>query len=105
MSGIENRRYSRFDINPGMPVAWRMADKAVAARATGVSLGGLFIQTAEPPASGTFLQILVKAPAGDVRARAAVRRVEIGRGMGVEFIAMSMDDRARLNSYLKSLGA
>jgi hypothetical protein len=104
MDGPEHRRYVRFEVSPGMPVAYRMADKSVVARATGVSLGGLFVQTQDPPANGTFLQLLFRPPTGDVRARAAVRRVEIGRGIGVEFIAMSMDDRARLNSYLKSLG-
>jgi hypothetical protein len=81
-----------------------MADKSMVGRATGVSLGGLFISTKEPPSLGTFLQLLVKAPTGDVRARVAVKRMVPEQGIGVEFIAMSMDDRARLTQYLKSLG-
>jgi hypothetical protein len=104
MDGIENRRYVRFELSPGMPVAFRMVDRSVVGRATGVSLGGLFISTQEPASTGAFLQLLVKAPTGEVRARATVKRVEPERGIGVEFVAMSMDDRARLTQYLKTLG-
>jgi hypothetical protein len=104
MDGIENRRYARLELSPGMPVAFRMADKSAVARATGLSLGGLFIATQEPAAPGTSMTLLVKAPVGDVRARAEVRRSVPGSGMGVEFVAMSMEDRARMVQCLKTLG-
>jgi hypothetical protein len=38
---------------------------------------------------------------GDVRARAIVRRVAPNKGMGIEFISMSPEDRARLNKQLQ----
>jgi hypothetical protein len=40
---------------------------------------------------------------GDVRARAVVRRVAPSKGMGIEFISMTPEDRARLNKQLQQL--
>jgi hypothetical protein len=42
-------------------------------------------------------------PAGEVRARAIVRRIAPHKGMGVEFIAMNPEGRARLNRLLTLL--
>lgn len=40
---------------------------------------------------------------GDVRARAIVRRVTPSKGMGIEFISMTPEDRARLNKQLQQI--
>jgi hypothetical protein len=53
-----------------------------------LGLGGLFIRTPDPPPRGTFIQLLIDAPTGEVRARAAVQRSSAKQGMGVKFIAM-----------------
>jgi hypothetical protein len=42
-------------------------------------------------------------PFGEVRARAVVRRVTPALGMGIEFIAMTQEDRARLNKALQPM--
>src|SRR5438094_7372308 len=53
--------------------------------------------------SGTYIQLLVDVPAGEVRARAAVRRSKHREGMGVKFVAMQQEDRARFAGWLKHL--
>lgn len=46
------------------------------------------------------MKVLLDLPLGEVRARAVVRRVAPLRGMAIEFISMTQEDRARLNKVL-----
>jgi hypothetical protein len=59
-----------------------------------LGLGGLFIRRPDPPPVGTFIQLLIDAPTGEVRARAAV-----------QFIAMEHEHRARFARWLKTLSS
>lgn len=68
-----------------------------------LALGGLFIRTKQPPPVASPLGLMVEAPVGDFRARGIVRRVIPAKGMGIEFVAMSPEDRARLNKLLAPL--
>ena len=45
------------------------------------------------------------APTGEVRARAAVQRSSPKQGMGVKFVAMEREDRARFAGWLKTLSS
>jgi hypothetical protein len=74
-------------------------------RVKNLGLGGLYIRTPEPPPPGTFIQLLFDVPAGEVRARALVRRSEPKQGMGVKFIAMQPEDRGRFARWLKTLSS
>ena len=84
-------------------MAWQSANKRVVSRVDNFGLGGLYIRTPDPPAIGTFIQLLLDAPTGEVRARAVVQRCRPKEGMGVKFVAMQQDDRARFAGWLKSL--
>jgi hypothetical protein len=68
-----------------------------------MGMGGLFISTNDPPPIGENLRLYFEIPGGDVRARVIVRSVEKGKGMGVEFIAMGQEQRARLHRLLSRL--
>jgi PilZ domain-containing protein len=68
-----------------------------------ISLGGVFIHTPEPPPVGSMINMLLDMQNGDVRARAVVRRVAPNKGMGIEFISMTPEDRARLNKQLQQI--
>jgi hypothetical protein len=70
---------------------------------TTVALGGLFIGTDDPADGGSTLKLLFDLPSGEVRARANVRYVVPGQGMGVQFVMMSFEDRARLYQLLSRL--
>jgi PilZ domain-containing protein len=84
-------------------VAWQGTGIRYVSRVTTLGMGGIFISTAEPPPVGSILKLLFELPGGEVRARAIVRSVEPGKGMGVEFTGMGFEARARLHQVLKRL--
>ncbi|HYL10240.1 MAG TPA: PilZ domain-containing protein [Candidatus Acidoferrales bacterium] len=99
----KKRRYPRVELPKGMWVAWQDAGKRLASRVKILGMGGLFISIPDPPAVGTAVRLIFEVPSGEVRARAIVRSVKPGEGMGVEFKEMSVEDRARLQQLLKRL--
>jgi hypothetical protein len=101
----ERRVYPRLPAPKGTIVAWHSFNKRVVSAVDNLGLGGLYIRTADPPATGTFIQLLLDAPAGEVRARAAVQRSNPKQGMGVKFVAMAQEDRARFARWLKALSS
>ncbi len=105
MENSDRRRHPRIWLPKAIPVAWSAAGTKTVSRTLSVSIGGLFISTPQPQAPGTPLQVLVATPSGEVRARAVVRNVRASAGMGIEFVAMQMQDRARLQQFLKQLPA
>ena len=105
MSVIERRRYPRTNAPGNILVAWQTGSNNGVSRLETIALGGLFIRTNKPLASQSLVRLLVEAPTGDVRARAIVRRVVEKKGMGLEFVAMTQEDRARLGQYLRRLAA
>lgn len=88
-----------------MVVAWQGGGKRDVSGAETVSMGGVYLYAAEPPSPGTFLQVLFDSPSGEVRARAVVRHTRAGRGMGVQFVHMDSDSRARLHRFVQQLKA
>jgi hypothetical protein len=84
-------------------VAWQSATKRLVSGVKNFGLGGLYIRTPDPPAAGTFIHLLIDAPTGEVRARAIVQRSSPKDGMGVKFVSMQQEDRARFAGWLKSL--
>jgi hypothetical protein len=86
-----------------MLVAWQGNGLRKVSRVSTIGLGGIFISTPMPPPVGEVLRLVFDVPSGEVRARAVVRTSETGRGMGVEFTAMSSEARARLDRLLKLL--
>jgi PilZ domain-containing protein len=86
-------------------VAWQIGMQQGVSRLTSLALGGLYIRTATPAAERSMLRVLIETPAGDLRARVLVRRMVPKHGMGVEFIAMTQEDRARLVQLLRRMAA
>jgi len=97
------RRHPRVQSPKGLFVAWEAGLQRNVSRMETLSLGGLFIRTSAPPPVGSMIRILIDMPSGEVRVRAIVRRVAPGLGMGIEFLFMAPEDRARLNHQLKLL--
>jgi tetratricopeptide (TPR) repeat protein len=86
-----------------MIVAWRSGSQQGVCRMGTMALGGLFLNTAEPPTKGSMLELLFEVSTGmQVRARAAVCNSMPGKGMGVKFVHMRGEDRSRLNQFLKT---
>lgn len=99
---LQRRRYGRVK-SPGVLVAWQASATRSVSRLETLGLGGMFVLTPEPPPLRSMVKLLLDLPLGEVRARAVVRRINPLKGMGVEFISMSQEDRARLNRSLMDM--
>jgi hypothetical protein len=99
------RRHPRVKAPEGLLVGWQVGTQRFVSRLENIALGGLFIRTPNPPPPQSLVKIVVSLPmgAGEVQARAVVRRVTPSRGMGVEFTAMNPEDRGRLTGLLRPL--
>jgi len=102
MEYVEQRRYPRVPSPEGLVVAWQSGRRRTVSYLESLALGGLFVLTRQPLPLRSMVKILFDFPIGEVRARAVVRRIA-QRGMGIEFIAMDQEDRARLGRMLMPL--
>lgn len=102
MEYVEQRRYPRVRSPKGLVVAWQSGTRRTVSYLESLALGGLFVLTRQPLPLRSMVKILFDLPIGEVRARAVVRRIG-QHGMGIEFIAMDQEDRARLGCVLVPL--
>ncbi len=84
-------------------MAWQSGTRRAVSYLGSMGLGGLFVVTRQPVPIRSMVKVLMDLPLGEVRARAVVRRVTPARGMGIEFIAMTQEDRARLTRALQPM--
>ena len=84
-------------------MGWRGGGKQNASFADTLSMGGVFLCVTEPLSVGTTVELIFDVPSGEVRARATVRHGRAGRGMGLQFIHMASDCRARLYRFVQRL--
>ena len=99
------RRYRRLKAPHSTVVAWKTPEQKEVSHVKTIALGGLFIQTKNPPKPGSMLQMLIVTPRGQLRVRAGVRSVIPGEGMGVEIVSMEQEDRGKLERWLKTLAS
>ena len=97
------RRYPRVKSPNGLSVGWQTSGQKFVSSVETLGLGGLFIRTNEPPPTGTTIQLLIDISGGGVRARAIVRNIKPGEGMGVDIVSMNPEDRARLSNFVRQL--
>jgi hypothetical protein len=105
MTTNDLRRYPRLSCPKGTILAWQTGNTRLVSSIDNLGLGGLYIRTPEPPPAGTFIQLLIDVPTGEVRARAVVQRSTPKEGMGVKFVAMQQEDRARVAQWLTRLAS
>jgi hypothetical protein len=101
--GIEKRKRPRVTLPRGMSITWRGRGESVVSRVQTISAGGLSIMAPAPPPNGELLHVSFEVPAGAVTAQVIVRHSHDGEGMGVEFVGMSDEARARLDHLLQKL--
>lgn len=100
---VEKRRFPRVTLPKGMSIAWRVKERRDISRVTSISLGGLFIETAEPAPVGDEIQVQFDIPGGAIQAKGVVRRSVVGQGMGVEFTELPLEARTALHKLLQKL--
>ncbi len=72
-------------------------------RLRNLSQGGVFIEDPRPLPAGRMLRLLIRLnpQSRAIAVWGMVRRVEEGKGMGIEFLEISAADRATLRSFLR----
>jgi hypothetical protein len=98
-----DRRHQRVATPKGVWVAWQNGKHQNVSRVRDLNVGGMFIATPTPLASGTILPVLLSVPEGEIRGRTAVRNVIAGEGMGVQFTEINAENQARLNRLVARL--
>lgn len=98
-----HRSNSRCATSEGVWVQWRCNRCDDTARARDVSLEGLFIEASKlwPVDSRAEIDFLVRE--GQIRAEAVVRNAQMGRGLGLKFIALHDEDRPHLIALMHRL--
>lgn len=99
----QKRRHPRVKPPKGLLVAWQTGTIRKVSHLQSLALGGLYIGTPNPAPLNSPLKVLLALPGGDVNARGVVRHSTPNKGMGVEFVAMGQEDRARLSQMLRPL--
>ncbi|MBI3405714.1 MAG: PilZ domain-containing protein [Acidobacteria bacterium] len=97
----ERRRFPRYGFQTDAEIDW--GSTILKAMVSDISIGGMFVVAANPLWVGaTFTARLMLGEPMSVNC--VVRRVLPGRGMGVEFVTLSEDDRTRLSTVVGMLG-
>ena len=101
MEFSERRRFPRYGFQTDAEIEW--GSSTLKAMVSDLSVGGMFVVAANPLWVGaTFsARLFLGEP---LAVNCVVRRVLPGRGMGVEFVSLSEDNRARLNTVVGMLG-
>ncbi len=102
-AGPPKRKFPRVNLPKGLRVAWTFQKQRELTIAGTVSCGGLFVISQQPAPVGSRVRLLFDIPGGEVLATAVVRNHVAGRGMGLEFVEIQPDDRARLEGLLQRL--
>lgn len=97
------RKYPRLAAPKGLWVAWKSSAQTTTSRAVVMGLGGLFLHAPQCPSDGSTLELIFDLPSGQVRGRAIVRDSIPGKGMGIQFVQMKPEDRAKLHRFLTAL--
>jgi tetratricopeptide (TPR) repeat protein len=103
MDPEERRKDKRHTAPSKTLAAWKAPGQGAVSRVQNIGLGGLYLAASAPPAAGTSIDLVLSLPVGEVRARAVVCRSTPGKGMGVQFVLMRGEDRAKLNRFLLNL--
>ena len=99
-----SRRFtSRVQAPADVWVYWKCQGRDDVSQVRNLSMGGLFIETAQPQPSGTVTRLDFLVAEGQIRADAVVRHAKAGAGLGLKFTALSEQDRPKLAALITRL--
>jgi len=100
---VSRRRYQRVETPQGVWVFWRCGRTEDTSRVGDLGVGGLLLETRRvfPADSPVELHFLVED--GEIRANAAVRYAQRGRGIGLQFKSIRGEDQTRFSTMIKRL--
>jgi hypothetical protein len=86
-----------------MSVTWYGGGQQQVSRVQTLSMGGLFLCGSITQRVGTDLTLVFEVPGGVILAKAVVRNIVPGEGMGVEFTKINPQSQALLEELLTRL--
>jgi hypothetical protein len=99
------RRYPRVEETPGVWVYWNCRGREDTSRVRDLSTGGLFIETEEVRDLDATIRLDFLVQEGQIRAKAVVRHVKPGSGLGLKFTALTEEDGPRLTALMTRLAS
>ncbi len=90
------RHYPRVEKPHGVSVYWNCKGLEDTSRVRDLSTGGLFVETEEVRDVDATIRLDFLVQEGQIRAKAVVRHVKPGRGLGLKFSALTEEDGPRL---------
>jgi PilZ domain len=102
-TSAEQRRSPRYKCTGNARLQEAGSSAATWATFADISMHGCYIETAVPPCTGTTLNLRLEANGVRVDATGEVRVVYPGLGMGISFINVSDENRARLQQLVRSI--
>jgi PilZ domain-containing protein len=98
------RRYPRIEGGPhGVWVYWHCQGREDTSRVRDLSAAGLFVETEVGRDVDAALRLDFLVQEGQIRAKAIVRHVMPGCGLGLKFIALTAEDGPRLAALMTRL--
>jgi len=99
------RRYPRVEETPGVWVYWNCRGREDTSRVRDLSMRGLFVQTERARHVDASIRLDFLVPEGQIRAKAVVRHVKPGSGLGLKFTALTEEDGPRLTALMTRLAS
>lgn len=98
----EQRRHPRVSYGREVSIGQDGIFSQTNERITNISVGGVFIETAQSFAKGTVLSVRFKVGDGKnfISCAAIVRNSRPGVGLGVEFLDLTREGKAELEAFL-----
>jgi hypothetical protein len=97
------RRNSRVETPQGIWAFWQSGRVTDTSRVLDLSVGGLYIETLKACPVDATVELHFLVEDGEVRASAAVRHLNQGKGLGLQFKSVRGEDQARFSTMIKRL--
>jgi hypothetical protein len=97
------RRSRRVETPQGVWVLWRCGRTEDTSRVRDLSVGGVFVETSKVCPIDATVELHFLVEDGEIRATAAVRYVQSGSGLGLQFKSVRTEDQARFSHMVKRL--
>ena len=94
------RRYPRVEETHGVWVYWNCNGSEDTSRVRDLSTGGLFVETDDVRDVDATIRLDFLVQEGQIRARAVVRHVKPGDGLGLKLTALTEEDGPRFTALL-----
>jgi hypothetical protein len=97
------RMHPRYAAHAPTEVLPDGALKPVWATLTKISASGFYAETSTPLLPETCVNIMLRTLAGEIRAQGITRSSHAAMGMGIAFIRLEAEDRARLDRFIEQV--